>query len=123
MDKNKFYVYILLNFCKKGRYSYGEYTFGYEPFYVGKGKGKRFLHHVTQKRVIGENKHKTSIIKKIIQNTGSSDIPKKIIYCSSEAEAFELERFLIKIIGWHDLGKGPLTNHTDGGEGQSGVVM
>lgn len=36
-----------------------------------------------------------------------------------EAEALARERQLIQIIGRHDLGTGPLTNQTDGGEGAS----
>ena len=31
------YYYILTNPTKKGQYVYKEYTFEYEPFYVGKG--------------------------------------------------------------------------------------
>jgi hypothetical protein len=36
-----------------------------------------------------------------------------------EREAHHRERQLIELIGRHDLGRGPLTNQTDGGEGTS----
>lgn len=33
----EFYVYIYFDPRKSGKYKYGKYTFGYEPFYVGRG--------------------------------------------------------------------------------------
>lgn len=43
--QNKFYVYVYLDPRKPGKYKYGEYEFDYEPFYVGKGTGRRIRNH------------------------------------------------------------------------------
>jgi hypothetical protein len=42
--------------------------------------------------------------------------------CESENFAIDLEKDLIKKIGRKDLGLGPLTNMTDGGDGMSGSI-
>ena len=39
--KNNFYVYLLLDQRKHGKYVYKKYEFDFCPFYVGKGKNKR----------------------------------------------------------------------------------
>jgi len=44
----KFYVYIYLDPQKPGNFSYGPYHFDFEPFYVGKGFGDRYLKHLTK---------------------------------------------------------------------------
>lgn len=113
------YVYLLLDPRKKGIYSYGIYTFQYEPFYVGKGSNNRYSHHFN-KRSERYNKHKFYKIKNIKEETGNFPIVKKI-KCDSDIDAFELECFLIKLIGRNDLSKGPLTNLTNGGDGVSNV--
>lgn len=62
-----FYVYIYLDIRKKGSYNFGGYQFIYEPFYVGKGKGDRYLTHL---KISGKHKKPndflTNKIKKII---------------------------------------------------------
>ena len=91
------------------------------PFYVGKGCGNRYKIHLTetdQRKC--KNLHKVNKIKKLISN----NTPPKIIFCDtnmSNEQANELEIFLIKEIGRADLGLGPLTNLTDGGEGTVGA--
>ncbi len=79
-----------------------------EPFYVGKGCERRY------KRSNSRSNWWNNIVNKygfdvIMLEEGLSEI-----------EAFDKERYWINRIGRRDLGKGPLINHTDGGEGTSG---
>jgi hypothetical protein len=86
------------------------------PFYVGKGQDIRISRHEwdainTQRkchRLAIVRKHQREGIDVLYQVTGCYDV---------EAEAFAKERELIAQIGRYDLGLGPLTNKTDGGEG------
>ena len=47
LSQMKFYVYVYLDPSKPGQYVYGDYTFEYEPFYVGKGQNGRWLVHMS----------------------------------------------------------------------------
>lgn len=82
------------------------------PCYVGKGRGKRWL-HFSKKR----NPHLRNIIAK-----AGGELPcVKIREGLTEVEAFAIESTFIKAIG---RGKnGPLVNMTDGGEGVSGLIV
>lgn len=82
------------------------------PCYVGKGKGRRWVHHEKW----ATNRHLANIIAK-----AGGDVPKiKVRENLTEAQACEIEMTLIAAIGRLDLGTGPLVNMTDGGEGMSG---
>lgn len=109
----KFYVYIYLDPRKSGKYMYGDYCFLYEPFYVGKGKGKRI------NILRGRNQYFRNKINKI-KDYGLEPFIIKLKENLDEHESFILESELIKLIGRRDLDKGPLINFTDGGEGVSG---
>jgi len=123
-QETKFYVYVYLDPRKPGKYVYGEYEFEYEPFYVGKGYGGRCMRHVQDYILETDtNKMKTNKIKKIIRETGDIPIIIKYIEHINESHSFYLETDMIKNIGRKDLKLGPLTNLTDGGEGDSGRVM
>lgn len=110
-----YYVYCYLDTRKPGNFIYGDFTFNYEPFYIGKGKENRYKVHL--KECYNKNVFFKRKINKIIKYTG--DIPKivKIEENLKEFEAYELEKRLIALIGRSDLKQGPLVNMTSGGEG------
>jgi len=94
------------------------------PFYIGKGKKDRKDMHVYEslrkKDVIGNNRTiKENKILKAISN-GDIIISKIVKDNLFESVAFELEEFLILSIGRIDLKTGPLTNMSNGGEGNAG---
>jgi len=94
------------------------------PFYVGKGKDDRDSYHLKEalkESTIDCNKHKISTIRKIVA-AGDSVVIERVCSNLPEDMAFELEGFLIEEIGRADLGKGPLCNMTNGGEGLSGLI-
>jgi len=118
MEKEEYYVYIYLDTRKTGEYTYNEYKFKNEPFYVGKGKEYRHKRHLNESNLLDKS-HKSNLINKLIN---SGNYPEIVIIKDSLSEnnAFELEKQLISLIGRYDLKLGPLTNKTDGGEGISG---
>jgi hypothetical protein len=98
---NDSYVYVL--FRADGR-----------PFYIGKGRGNRWLNHEQQAKR-GVRSHKASIINKMVA-AGFTEVPKvKIAEGLSEAQATEYEVTLIAAIGREPVG--PLINQTAGGDG------
>jgi hypothetical protein len=103
----RFYVYVLVR--PDG-----------EPFYVGKGLGKRLFNHEAEARNTNLRTHKLNVIRSIVRSGGEVGyaLPH---FCENEAEAHGIETKLISSIGRHDLKKGPLTNQTDGGEGVTGL--
>lgn len=114
-----YYVYALLDTRKPGKHKYGRYVFDYEPFYIGKGKGRRCHKHF-ESASTSDDSFKNRVINKIVQQTGS--LPDLVIKKDNmaEADAFALEIKLIKLIGRRDKKLGPLVNLTDGGDGTSG---
>lgn len=85
------------------------------PFYVGKGHGKRMDSHEREaRRGCTEPRHKKI---RSLWSKGQS-VQKVVIFeTENEAEAFEMEKDFIGLIG-----RGNLCNCTDGGEGPSGLV-
>lgn len=115
---NKFYVYAFLDPRKKGNFQYGNLTFEYEPFYVGKGSGKRASEHFRPSEMKRDyNPHKNRKITKIT-NAGLKPIIKIISNNMNEKDSFSKEVDIIALIGKKKDG-GPLTNIYDGGEGCS----
>ena len=130
---NIYYVYIYLDPRKPGTYVYGDYTFDYEPFYVGKGKGVQYGSHLCEGKKyrtetnqiiknLCPNSFKIFKILKILE-TGLEPIILKIEDGLFEQDAFDLEIWMIWAIGRNDLKIGPLTNMTNGGEGGSGLII
>jgi len=123
-DVSMFYLYAYLDPRKNGSYTYGEYEFDYEPFYIGKAKvrkgtGQREYDHLTEARS-GTKKGNQLKLNKIrkIEETGMSPIIIKMYEGEDdESKILDVETTMIECIGRKDLGKGPLTNLTDGGEG------
>jgi len=97
-------------------FRYGEFEFEFEPFYIGKGIGNRW------KNLDGRSDYFKRTINKIKEN-GLESIVLKLKENINEYDSFVLESELINIIGRKELGKGPLLNFTDGGEGSSGRVV
>jgi hypothetical protein len=88
---------------------------GITPFYIGKGRGTRWLHH--EKWADRSNTHKNNVIKKL-KSRGLPIKKRKLAECLTNAAASALEVKLIKKYGrWPE---GPLTNKTEGGDGTPG---
>lgn len=109
MEKKKYYVYVYLDTRKKGEYIYGDYKFEYEPFYIGKGIGKRYLKHLTETKDNTNNIFKFRLINKL-NRLGLIPIILKIAIDLSEPDAYKLETELIKTIGRRCDKSGSLTN-------------
>jgi group I intron endonuclease len=113
-----FYVYALLDTSNPGEYIYDDIKFDYEPFYIGKGSEKRVI------TTISENRN--SFKKNKIESLKKNNLEIKFIKINEyliEDDAFDFEVYLISKIGRRNLGMGPLTNLTDGGEGRKNVIV
>jgi len=109
-DTNKkYYVYIIFDTLNN-------------PFYVGKGSGKRYNNHFL-KRNLNKFSAKSEKIKQIYTTTGNW--PAVRIYKDhlTAKEAFMLEEQLILLYGRKDKGTGILLNKTNGGGRETGWVM
>ena len=97
--ENKYYVYA--------HYKTGEPDI---PFYIGKGHKKRAWsknnRNTWWKNIVAKHGFEVRLLAEHI----------------SEEDAIYLEIQLIGMFGRADLGKGPLVNMTDGGDGTSGVI-
>lgn len=120
--RHDFYVYVLLDPRKPGSFEYGPLSFDYEPFYVGKGKGKRDRSHFRMGNVRADAQRirspfKVNKILKILE-AGLEPIVVRVKQEATEKVALRLEIRAIELIGRKPLG--PLTNATSGGDGVSG---
>jgi hypothetical protein len=102
-----FYVYALTDPRKDN-----------EIFYIGKGHGHRATNHLTVSANRECNSKQSAI--KAIRADGLEPGIVYLLEDLTEELAFLKEKELIAQYGRKDLGKGPLRNLTDGGEGTSG---
>jgi hypothetical protein len=111
-NAGKFYVYIYRDPRPRKKLA---------PIYIGKGIAARrradFHWNGTSKntlfaRILGK-----------CRDLGLEPIIEIVAWFDDESAAFDLEIALIKKFGRRNLGLGPLTNLTDGGEGVSGQVF
>jgi hypothetical protein len=124
-ENTKYYTYIYLDPRKPGKYIYEEFSFEFEPFYVGAGHGNRYLFHIIEAHTKYKledmekmNKHKRNKILKIERENKTEPIILKLKENITELEAFNFEILLIAKIGRINVGTGPLTNLTPGGDGK-----
>lgn len=90
------------------------------PFYVGMGRGSRYLDHMREARraLNPKNSHKLNTIRKLLKE----DKHPEILFLDTSLsidEAYDLETFMIEWLGRRDLSTGTLTNLTNGGEGRT----
>jgi hypothetical protein len=121
--ENIFYVYVILDPRKTGKYYFPNVpiSFLYEPFYIGKGKGRRILAHLHASSLKKANL-KNNKIKAILKNNLKPFVF-KIEDGLAEKDALDKEKIYIKSIGRIECKNGTLCNHTDGGEGMSGFHL
>lgn len=93
VDPNRFYTYAYLREDRT-------------PYYIGKGSGRRAY-----------QKHETILVPR------SEDRIILLKQNLSEKDAFKHEIYLIAVLGRKDLGTGILRNRSDGGEGNSGIIV
>lgn len=115
-----YYIYIYLDPRINGVWGYNELTFSNQPFYVGKGKGRRLKEHLFNSSLKRNNAKNQKI--KVILKENLTPIIIKIYVDLTEEEAFIKEKEIITHFGRVDNKTGILCNHTDGGEGQSGLL-
>lgn len=106
---NKFYIYCYIDPRND------------EPFYIGKGCGRRDKVHFSKSSMEQDTLFYRKMRK--LKHGRITPIVKRLVENVRELEAVYWETWFICLIGRRDLGLGPLSNLTDGGEGVSGRRM
>lgn len=110
--EQQFYIYAYLDPTKNVKLSLNNFSLLYEPYYIGKGKGNRYLIHFKKYGAVGAVKKTKSLMNKNIK-----PIVIKLYENLTEKNAFEIEEKLIRNIGRKDIATGPLLNMSFGGQG------
>lgn len=115
---NKFYVYVYMDPSKLGKYQYQglDFSFLYEPFYIGKGHNTRDMIHFNSYR-LNKKTFMSNRINKIMKS-GNEPLVVRLYENLTEDESFDKEILLIDKIGKRIKNKGPLVNLVDGGGGK-----
>lgn len=116
-----FYVYVMLDQRKIGRWNYKNIEFEYQPFYVGVGSKYRMTAHFTPYN-LQKNSLKNNIIKSIYKDLNEYPVYYKIYTGITREMACEIEVDVIKHFGKIINGNGILSNVVDGGEGANGLI-
>lgn len=114
-------MYVYLDPRKPEEYSYDNFRFEYEPFYVGKGCNNRYKWWL-RNNIKWHNLHFRNKIMAIRKSKGEPII-EKVVENLSNDEASGVEMTLINGFGRRDLGTGVLCNLTAGGDGSSGRIV
>ena len=119
--ENNYYVYVFTNPQKSRTMWYKGFQFTQEPFYIGisKNKNRKNVHFQPSKLNDGSIKSRT--IQKIIEK--GLKVGQIILYDHlTFKEACEIEIDFIKYFGRRKDKTGVLTNITEGGEGNIGLI-
>lgn len=110
--ENRFYVYAYLDPRKPGRYQYTglDFSFLYEPFYIGKGTNRQYNRHLRESKERTRNILKYNKIQKIKKETGNNPFIIKIKENIDEKTALAIENNFIKTIGRINIKTGCLVN-------------
>lgn len=112
--ENIYYCYVYLDTRKPGSYKFQHLEFDYEPFYVGKGKNRRYIFHLIYVKKRLDKKFNHHFLRKLKRILLEGFEP-KIIFIKKELleeEAYDLETKTIETIGLKNL-----TNIWPGGKG------
>jgi len=123
MEEKKYHVYAYLDSRRSGKYNYkikeGIYHPEFEPFYIGTGKGKRYLWYKKARKRDGKTGQRILKMRKQGNFIKVKVLRKNLI----KEQAFSLEEKLIIGIGRQDLKKGPLLNKSDGKGGKNSPLI
>lgn len=121
-DDPVYYVYVFMNPFKpnpiKIKTSAGELCLTHEPFYIGKGKGGRYLSSLSDKY----HKMKTGIVRSI-RKRGAKPIILLFAQNRTEWQTLFIENELIRYLGRRIDKSGKLVNMTLGFEGPYGMKL
>lgn len=104
-----YYVYVYLNPLKLGEFKYSDFSFNYEPVYIGIGQDIRYKSHILK-----SHNGELNDFLDYLKNNGIEPIVEIIRSSMSKQKAAIIENNLIFNIGKKINNKGPLLNMTGG---------